>query len=68
MSNRNFEVRREFASELDAAPIRATSVLYGAFTDILTGEAPLILFKQHRVLFWSSADQILDFTTRDDEH
>ena len=65
-SNRNFELRREFAAELDAAPIRVTSVLNGAFADMLTGQAPMILFTRHRVLFWSSPDQILDFTTKDD--
>jgi len=65
-SNRNFELRRELAAELDAAPIRVTSVLNGAFADMLTGQAPMILFKRHRVLFWSSPDQILDFTTKDD--
>lgn len=65
-SNRNFELRRQFASDLDAAPIRATSILNGAFTDILTGQAPIISFAHQRVLYWSSADQILDFTTRDD--
>ncbi|ACL39712.1 NmrA family protein [Pseudarthrobacter chlorophenolicus A6] len=65
-SNRNFELRRELAAELDAAPIRVTSVLNGAFADMLTGQAPMILFDRHRVLFWSSPDQILDFTTKDD--
>lgn len=65
-TNRNFELRREFAADLDAAPIRATSILNGAFTDMLTGQAPLILFDRRRVLFWSSADQVLDFTTKDD--
>ncbi len=65
-SNRNFELRREFAAALDAAPIRATSVLNGAFTDMLTGEAPMISFSGRRVLYWSSPDQILDFTTKDD--
>ncbi|MFJ3383495.1 MULTISPECIES: NmrA family NAD(P)-binding protein [unclassified Curtobacterium] len=65
-TNRNFELRREFAADLDAAPIRATSVLNGAFTDMLTGQAPMILFDRQRVLFWSSADQVLDFTTKDD--
>lgn len=65
-SNRNFELRREFAAELDAAPIRVTSVLNGAFADMLTGQAPMILFARHRVLYWSSPDQILDFTTKDD--
>jgi len=65
-SNRNFELRREFAGVLDAAPIRATSVLNGMFTDLLTGDAPMVLFDRKRVLFWSSADQVLDFTTKDD--
>jgi len=65
-SNRNFELRREFAADVDAAPIRATSVLNGMFTDLLTGDAPLVLFDRKRVLFWSSADQVLDFTTKDD--
>ncbi len=65
-SNRNFELRREFAAELDAGPLRATSVLNGMFTDLLTGVAPLILFTRGRVLFWSDPDQILDFTTKDD--
>jgi uncharacterized protein YbjT (DUF2867 family) len=65
-TNRNFELRREFAATLDAAPIRATSILNGAFADMLTGQAPMILFDRRRVLFWSSADQVLDFTTKDD--
>jgi uncharacterized protein YbjT (DUF2867 family) len=65
-SNRNFELRREFAADLDAAPIQATSILNGAFADMLTGTAPMIAFGRRRVMFWSSADQILDFTTKDD--
>jgi uncharacterized protein YbjT (DUF2867 family) len=65
-SNRNFEIRREFAADVDAAPVRATSILNGMFTDLLTDEAPMILFGRRRVLFWSSADQVLDFTTKDD--
>lgn len=65
-TNRNFELRREFAATLDAAPVRATSVLNGAFTDMLTGQAPMILFDRRTVLYWSSPDQVLDFTTKDD--
>jgi len=65
-TNRNFELRREFAADVDAASIRATSVLNGAFADMLTGQAPLVLFDRQRVLFWSSPDQVLDFTTKDD--
>jgi len=65
-SNRNFELRRDFARVLDRAPIQASSVLNGAFADMLTGQAPLVLVKAGRVLYWSDADQPLDFTTKDD--
>ena len=36
-SNRNMDLRREFKERLDGAPIRATSILNGAFMDMLTG-------------------------------
>ena len=62
-SNRNLDLRREFGRRLDQAPIRATSILNGMFMDLLTGQAPVILFKIRRVLYWGSADQLLDFTT-----
>lgn len=65
-SNRNFELRREFAADVDAAPIRATSVLSGAFTELLTGQAPMVSTSRRRVMHWSSPDQVLDFTTKDD--
>ena len=65
-SNRNLQLRRDFAQRLDATEIRATSILNGAFTDMLSGQAPMILFSRHRVLFWSDPDQKLDFTTIDD--
>lgn len=62
-SNRNFDLRRKFHRQLDVAPIAATSILNGMFTDLLVGPAPVILFKLHRVLYWENADQLLDFTT-----
>ncbi|OWP64110.1 NmrA family protein [Hymenobacter amundsenii] len=62
-SNRNFDLRREFQRHLDKAPIQATSVLNGMFTDLLTGQAPLIQPGIGRVLYWGDADQPLDFTT-----
>jgi len=65
-TNRNLDLRREFHQRLDQAPIAATSILSGAFTDMLTGRAPLILFKLKRVLYWEDADQRMDFTTVDD--
>ena len=65
--NRNFDLHREFKARLDRAPIRSTSILSGAFMNLLTGEAPLVLFKVHRVLYWgTNPDQPLDFTTMDD--
>jgi|UniRef100_UPI0035C9C039 uncharacterized protein YbjT (DUF2867 family) len=64
--NRNMDLRRAFQARIDAAPIRATSVLNGAFADLLTGEAPIVLHKVHRILYWGDADQPLDFTTKDD--
>ena len=65
-SNRNLQLRRDFAQVLDATEIRATSILNGAFTEMLSGQAPMILFSRRRVLFWSDPDQVLDFTTKDD--
>jgi nucleoside-diphosphate-sugar epimerase len=62
-SNRNLDLRREFSRHLDRVPIQATSILNGMFMDLLTGQAPLVLFKLKRVLYWGSADQPLDFTT-----
>jgi uncharacterized protein YbjT (DUF2867 family) len=62
-SNRNLDLRREFNRHLDRVPIQATSILNGMFMDLLTGQAPVILFKIKRVLYWGRADQPLDFTT-----
>jgi nucleoside-diphosphate-sugar epimerase len=64
--NRNLDLRREFHERLDKAPIAATSILNGMFMYLLTGEAPVILFKLKRVVYWEDADQLLDFTSMDD--
>ncbi|HEX8416569.1 MAG TPA: NmrA family NAD(P)-binding protein [Methylobacterium sp.] len=65
-SNRNMDLRRAFKARLDDAPIQATSILNGAFADMLTGQAPFLLFGPRRALHWGDADQTLDFTTMDD--
>ena len=62
-SNRNLDLRREFNQRLDQAPVQATSILNGMFTDLLTGQAPVVLFGLKRVLYYGDADQPLDFTT-----
>lgn len=64
--NRNLDLRRDFMARLDAAPIRATSILNGGFADMLSGQAPIVLHGRRKVLYWGSADQPLDFTTKDD--
>lgn len=64
--NRNLDLHRAFKTWLDQQPIASTSIFNGAFMDMLTGQAPFILFKHHRVLFWSNAEQVHDFTTMDD--
>ena len=64
--NRNLDLRREFHLRLDRAPIKATSIFNGAFTDMLTGQAPIAIQRFKRVLYWGSADQVMDFTTIDD--
>ncbi len=61
--NRNLDWRREFAVRLDAAPIAATSILNGMFMELLGGEAPFVIRRFHRVVYWGSADQPMDFTT-----
>lgn len=63
--NRNFDLRREFMAVADRAPIKVTSVLNGAFMDMLGAEMPIIQPRIHRVLYWHDADQPLDFTTKD---
>jgi nucleoside-diphosphate-sugar epimerase len=64
--NRNFDLRRDFMARADRAPIRVTSILNGAFMDMLGAEMPIIQPKLGRVLYWGSIDQPLDFTTKDD--
>ncbi len=64
--NRNLDFHREFLHVLGTKSIAWTSILNGAFMELLLGQAPYILFKRHRVLYWQNADQVLDFTTMDD--
>ncbi|KUI59085.1 hypothetical protein VP1G_06351 [Cytospora mali] len=62
-SNRNLDLRREFHLRLDESGIQWTSVLNGAFMELLDGQAPLINHSLGRVLYWNSDEQKLDFTT-----
>lgn len=63
--NRNLDLRRAFMARVDRTPIRATSILNGAFADLLTGDAPIVLQRPRKVLYWGDADQLFDVTTKD---
>jgi uncharacterized protein YbjT (DUF2867 family) len=65
-ANRNLDLRREFMARADRAPIQVTSILNGAFMELLDAEMPIIQPRLRRVLFWGDADQPLDFTAKDD--
>ena len=69
--NRNFDLRREFMARADEVAdrtpgIRVTSILNGAFMDMLGAAMPIIQPRVRRVIYWGSADQPMDFTTKDD--
>jgi NmrA-like family len=61
--NRNLDLRREFHTYLEKAPIKATTIFNGAFMDMLTAEMPLILFKFKRILYWGNPNIKMDLTT-----
>ncbi|MFD2513373.1 NmrA family NAD(P)-binding protein [Pontibacter locisalis] len=64
-TNRNLDLRKEFHERLNKALIAPTSILNGMFSDLLTGQAPLVQFGLKKVIYWGDADQLLDFTTMD---
>lgn len=63
--NRNLDLRREFQERIDGSGIAATSVLNGAFAELLTSAMPLLDFEAREVHYWGNVDQKLDFTTMD---
>jgi len=64
--NRNFDLRREFHTTLDKAPIAATSIFNGSFAAILTSNTPLLDFNKKTVGYWDDPDWRVDYTTMDD--
>ncbi len=65
-TNRNLDLRKRFHGILDEMPIAATSIFNGMFADLLKGQAPLVVQKFRRIVYWGSADQELDFTSMAD--
>jgi NmrA-like family len=65
--NRNFDLRKEFHQYLDKSPIAATSIMNGAFADILGYGTPVYNVKNYSVGYWGDkSDWKIDFTTMDD--
>src|SRR6185295_11990796 len=64
--NRNLDLRRDFDAVLDASPVRGTSVLCGAFMDLLVFGAMGPDPKTGVMKVWGDADQPYDFTATDD--
>lgn len=63
-SNRNLDLRRDFHAKLNESGIKWTGIQCGGFMELLTGrQLPLINDKFHRILYFGSVDQKLDFTT-----
>lgn len=64
--NRNFDLRKEFHKYLDKSPIAATSILNGAFADILSYNTPLYNPNNHSVAYWgNNPDWKVNFSTMD---
>lgn len=64
--NRNFDLRKEFHKILDQSAIAPTSIMNGAFTDILTYGTPLYDFRNYTVGYWGDdPDWKIDFTSMD---
>lgn len=64
--NRNFDLRKEFHKTLDKSAIKSTSIMNGAFADILTYGTPIYDFKNYTIGYWGDkADWKMDFTTMD---
>jgi hypothetical protein len=64
--NRNFDLRKEFHQYLDKSPIAATSIMNGAFADILGYGTPVYNVQNCSVGYWGDkSDWKIDFTTMD---
>lgn len=65
-SNRNLDLRREFHARLETSGIAWTSILNGAFMDLMVGDSPMINHQSRKVPYIGQPTQLLDFTTMAD--
>ncbi|MCU1263150.1 MAG: NmrA family protein [Bryobacterales bacterium] len=64
--NRTLDLRRDFSRNLDKAVIASTSILNGAFLDLLLGPFPAFNLEALTVTYWGDPDYKLEFTKLDD--
>jgi uncharacterized protein YbjT (DUF2867 family) len=64
--NGTLDLRQEFKSILDEAAISPTSILNGAFLDLLLGPFPAFNLEARTVSYWGDPDSKLEFTKLDD--
>jgi len=64
--NRTLDLRREFDRILESTAIRSTSILNGAFLDLLLGPFPAFNLEARTVTYWGDPDSRLEFTKLDD--
>lgn len=64
--NRNFDLRKEFAVELNKAMITPTSIFNGAFAELLTYNIPFLDHKNKTIGYWEKPDWKVDFTSMND--
>lgn len=65
-TNRNLDLRRELMERIEDKDIALTSVLNGAFMELLLGPAPFLVFPLRRAVYFGEATMPLDFTAMDD--
>jgi nucleoside-diphosphate-sugar epimerase len=64
--NRTLDLRRDFNRILDKTAIRSTSILNGAFLDLLLGPFPAFNLEKRTVTYWGDPDSKIEFTKLDD--
>jgi NAD(P)-dependent dehydrogenase (short-subunit alcohol dehydrogenase family) len=63
--NRNFDLRKAFHEKLEHAPIASTSIMNGAFANILAYNTPFYNLKENSIGYWgNNPDFAVDFTTK----
>ncbi|KAH7033550.1 NmrA family protein [Microdochium trichocladiopsis] len=65
-SNRNLDLHRQFHARLESSGIAWTSVLNGAFMDMLAPPVNMVDRRKRKVMYAGSPDQKCDYTTMAD--